>query len=86
MAGEIREIYDQRLIAWLVETALNAEENGSCEVKSVMQSPALFPFRLEAVSSDVLSGCGRLEVVHHGLDVEMVVLRQRGEVARMPFF
>jgi hypothetical protein len=77
IAAPPRQIYDPRMVAWLVEATLLAEGNGSQELKSILQSPAFFPFGLETMSADVLVHGSRLEIERHGLHNEIVVLRHR---------
>lgn len=67
-------IDEPRLIAWLVEAFLYASDSSSGTIDSILKSPNLFPFALGNISSRDLSLSGRLHVVRHGLDEELVML------------
>lgn len=45
------EIDDLRMISWLVETSLCARANGAAALRDMLESPELFPFRIERVSA-----------------------------------
>jgi hypothetical protein len=51
----------------------------SIDWKTLLQSPALFPFQLQALRSDVMAGSGRIEVIRHNLADELLVLRKPAE-------
>jgi len=64
------------LIAWLAEALLHAHPNGSVALTTVLDSTSLFPFRLKPISADQLVAVsGRLEVLRHGLDQDLIMLR-----------
>jgi len=64
------------LIAWLVEASLHAHPNGSVTLRTVLDSTSLFPFHLTYVSANqLLMACGRLDVLQHGLDQDLIMLR-----------
>jgi len=66
------------LIAWLTEAFLHAHPNGSVALRTVMDSPSLFPFRLMSVSAAQLAAVSRrLDVLRHGLDQEMIMLTEK---------
>lgn len=66
------------LIAWLAEAYLNAHPNGPKALRAVLDSPSLFPFRLSPISADHLAASsGRLDVLRHGLDQDLIILRLR---------
>ena len=76
--GNSYSIQDPRLIAWLVEASLHARANGSAAIKDLLDSPSIFPFRLEHVSAEhLVSLSSRLDLLRHGLDQDLVMLRQR---------
>ncbi|MER3445081.1 MAG: hypothetical protein C4333_13575, partial [Meiothermus sp.] len=63
-------------IAWLAEAFLQAREGGSVALREVLDSTSLFPFRLSPIPADHLAAAsGRLEVLHHGLDRDLILLR-----------
>ncbi len=70
-----RPVGDPALAAWLVEAALHAGSPPSAPLRSLMSSPALFPFALEPVSPRLLAHNPRLEIYRQGLDEDMVALR-----------
>lgn len=63
-------------IAWLGEAFLHAYPNGSVALRTVLDSTSLFPFRLSPISADYLVAVsGRLDVLRHGLDQDLIMLR-----------
>ena len=67
---------DPRLIAWLAEASLHARPSAAAPVKDLLDSPGLFPFRLQRIPAENLAAtCPRLDLVRHGLDDELVMLR-----------
>jgi hypothetical protein len=75
-AGTTLPIDDARLIAWLTEAALYARANGLAPLKELLDSPSLFPFRIKPIHAEslVAASC-RLDMLRHGLDDDLVVLR-----------
>ena len=81
--GNQYSIQDPKLIAWLVEASLHARMNGSAAIKDLLDSPSIFPFRLAHVSAEhVASLSPRLNILRHGLDDDLVMLREDGRAAR----
>ena len=78
------EINDVALLCWLIEASLYARCNGSAELKDLLESPALFPFRIkQAYVEGILANSHRMDVVRHGLDELMVMLRpDKGRTCR----
>ena len=76
-AGTILPIDDTRLIAWMTEATLYARANDLAPLKDLLDSPSLFPFRIKPIHADslVAASC-RLDVLRHGLDDDLIVLRQ----------
>jgi hypothetical protein len=73
------EISDPMVTALLLETSLYVRTNGSAGLNDLLESPALFPFRIKPVSLEsILSASPRIEVMRHGLDEQMVMLRSKG--------
>lgn len=71
-------IEDSRLIAWLVEASLHARANGSAPLKDLLDSPSLFPFRLKPMRAESLQAASsNLEIMRHGLDDDLVMLRKQ---------
>lgn len=78
-----RTISHAQIIAWLVESLLHAHPNGSLDLRAALDSPSLFPFRLSLISADQLAALSdRLNVLRHGLDQEVVTLRNINGSAR----
>ena len=76
-------IDDSSLIAWLTEASLYAREGGLAPLKEVLDSPSLFPFQIKSVPAErIAAATGRLELLRHGLDYEVVVLRRGAAVGR----
>ena len=71
------EVRDSTAISWLIEASLHARSSSSAALKDLLENPALFPFRIERGSAEsMLSVSPRIEIVRHGLDEQMVILRQ----------
>jgi hypothetical protein len=69
-------ITQAKLIAWLGEAFLHAHHNSSASLMTLLDSTSLFPFRLNPISADHLAAVsGRLDVLRHGLDQDLVMLR-----------
>jgi hypothetical protein len=74
--GVSRTIGHEELIAWLAEAFLHAYSNGSATTKDILESPSFFPFRLPYMSATrLVSLSPRLDLSHHGLSGEIVMLR-----------
>jgi len=77
-SGTARNVDGVRLLAWLVEGYLLGQPDGPKALGSVLASTSFFPFRLCVVSADqVVLASERLEVMRHGLDEDLVMLRRR---------
>ncbi len=73
--GVIKKISDSQLIAWVIEAALISSGNKSASLKAITHSPSLFPFDMALSNSKMLEESEMLELFRHGLDEEMVTLR-----------
>ena len=79
--GNQYSIQDPRLIAWLVEASLRTRANGSAAIKDLLDGPSIFPFRLPHISAEkVVSLSPRLDILRHGLDDALVMLRERARM------
>lgn len=77
-AGMTLAVDDSRLIAWLAEASLHARANGSAPLKDLLDSPSLFPFRLKPTHAEsLLAASSRLDILRHGLDDDLVMLRRQ---------
>jgi hypothetical protein len=75
-AGLSLPVHDPRLIAWLVEASLYARPSATAQLKDLIDSPSLFPFRLQpAHAESFLTASPRIDLLRHGLDDELVMLR-----------
>ncbi|KUJ95668.1 MAG: hypothetical protein PWR24_1699 [Desulfonauticus sp.] len=69
-------IENPELIAWLIEAFLYACGGDSVDLRTVLDSPILFPFRLSPISAvHLVSVSNRLDMLSHGLDQELIILR-----------
>ena len=69
---------DPPLTAWLIEASLHARASAAAPLKDLIDSPSLFPFRLKQVHADsLLRICPQIDLLRHGLDDEMVMLRRQ---------
>jgi hypothetical protein len=77
-AGLPLPVDDPALIAWLVEASLHARPAATAPLKDLIDGPSLFPFRIKPIRAESLSAsCPRIELLRHGLDDELVMLRQQ---------
>ncbi len=80
--GRIYSIDDPRLISWLIEASLRARSNGSAAIKDLIDNTSLFPFRLSPMSAaQLIAMSGRLDVLRHGLDQDLIILREAAQPA-----
>lgn len=71
-------ITDEAMIAWLAEAVLRSRSGSTATARSLSDNAAIFPFHLKYMSAArLVSHSPRLEVLRHGLDDELVMLRQR---------
>jgi hypothetical protein len=67
---------DPRLVAWLIEASLHSRAAGSAPLRDLLDSPCLFPFRLNPIHADALLAiCPRIDLLRHGLDEELMMLQ-----------
>ena len=80
--GRTYSIDDLKLISWLIEASLYARSNSSAAIKDLLDSPSIFPFRLMHVSAEhLVSMSPRLDLLRHGLDDDLVMLRDTGRIS-----
>lgn len=76
-AGTTQSVDDPQLVAWLAEAALHARVNGSAPFRDLLDSPGFFPFRIKPIHGESIQAISsRLEILHHGLDDDLVMLRK----------
>ena len=72
------DITDPAMAAALCESALLALPEGKSDLALLLNHPALFPFRLPAMSGDaIVRHSGRIESSRYGLNEELLMLRGR---------
>jgi hypothetical protein len=74
-ASPARPVQDKQLAAWLIEAVLLAQSTDTSVLQRLLQTPALFPFRIPRLYAADLEGQGRVETFRQGLDEDMVALR-----------
>lgn len=75
--GKQYSVEEPKHIAWMVEATLRSRSNGSAAIKDLLDSPSIFPFRLTHISAEhVASLSPRLNILRHGLDQNLVMLRE----------
>ncbi len=75
-AGLTRTIDQVEVIAWLAEAFLHAYPHGSVVLRSLLDATSLFPFHLSYVpAAHLVAACDRIDVLRHGLDQDLVMLR-----------
>lgn len=76
-AGSVSVVDDTKLIAWLIEACLHARPSESAPLKELIASPSLFPFRLRPIhAGNLLALSKNIDVLRHGLDDDLVMLRK----------
>lgn len=79
-AAALHTVDDPKLIAWLTEATLWARANGAAPLRDLLEGPNLFPFHLASMSPERLAALApRLELLRHGLDDDLVMLRREGK-------
>jgi len=68
---------DTAIATWLLEATLLASDATAVDFKGLLNSPALFPFQMPRLSADRLTHSGRLDVVRHGLEDDLILLPDR---------
>ncbi len=74
-SGQVCHVDDEEVAIWLMEALLHATEDGRAPMSTALNSPALFPLSLPYVPSDLFLKYGHVDVVRHGLDQELLILR-----------
>jgi len=76
-AGAVLNIDNSKLIAWLIESSLCSRTNDFAPLKDLIDSPSLFPFRIKPIHTRNLTATtSRLDLIRHGLDDNLVMLRK----------
>lgn len=73
---------EPKIVSWLIEASLHARSNGSAALKELIGSPSLFPFHLKNIGTEsMLAASSRLEILRHGLDEDLVMLRTQKTIS-----
>ncbi|MFC1953896.1 hypothetical protein ACFLWR_07225 [Chloroflexota bacterium] len=67
-----QNVTDPEIITWLIECILSMNEDEKTPIRMAFDSPILFPFKITSISSDVLGKYGNIQVIHHGLNEELI--------------
>ena len=82
-AGRALAVDQAEVVAWLAEAFLHAHPNGAAALRTVLGATSLFPFRLGPISASHLGEVsGRLDVLRHGLDQDLIMLRTESPAAK----
>ena len=74
-------VEEPRLIAWMLEASLHARSKRAAATRDLLVSPSIFPFRLAHVSGENLASLSpRLDILRHGLDHDLMMLREEGQM------
>lgn len=76
-AGQVLVLDNVQLVSWLVEALMHSHPKGLASLKSLLESPCLFPFDVKPMPiQHNLRNSKHLELVRHGLDEDFVMLRK----------
>lgn len=73
---------DPETISWLVEAHLHSSETSSGAFDAIVKSPAFFPFETPSISTAALRRSGRLDIIQHGLDENLIMLSNSSPVRK----
>ncbi len=69
-------VADPAIASWLIEASLHTRTNGCAPLKDLVESTGLFPFHIKHLAAEsLLAASPRLDLLRHGLDDELVMLR-----------
>jgi len=71
-----KNIPDISLISWLIEAVLYTTGEKRGNFREIAGSPSLFPFSLERIVPGQLSSGGRVEVIRHNLDEDLLLIKR----------
>ena len=75
MPGQVLASTNDNLAVWLAEAVLHTIPNNTSPLRAVIDAPSLFPLTLERLPTDVLVASRHMEIIRHGLDDDLVMLR-----------
>ncbi len=74
IAPDPYRINNTGLVAWLVEACLHTNSQGSVNLRTTLNSPSLFPFRLMSISGKCLTDAsGRVDMIQDGTGEEWII-------------
>jgi len=76
--GNSIAVSNPQIIVWLVEAAMHANRNGYLVLKTIRESPLLFPFLLRGITPGLFAESRVIEVVRHGADEELIMFSKHG--------
>jgi hypothetical protein len=77
--GQVLAATNDKLAVWLVEAVLHTIPNNTSPLRAVIDVPSLFPLTLEQLPATALAASRRIEIIRHGLDDDLVMLRTLDE-------
>jgi hypothetical protein len=80
-----KNISNVSLISWLIEAVLHTGGDLKGNFKEIVASPCLFPFNLAHIVPGQLNASGRIEVIKHNLDEDLIFIK-RGSSSQAKFF
>ena len=77
--GQVLAATNDKLAVWLMEAVLHTIPNNTSPLQAVIDAPSLFPLTLERFPTGALAASGRIGIIRHGLDDDLVMLRTPDE-------
>lgn len=75
--GSLLRVDKPQLIAWLLRASLHAKGSGVASLKDLMDSPSLFPFKLDSIRAEVLvEATTEIDVLRQGMDEALIFLKK----------
>jgi hypothetical protein len=71
-----KKISNVSLILWLIEAVLHTSGDLRGNFKEIVGSPRLFPFILDQIVPGQLNTSGRIEVLKHNLDEDLIFIKK----------
>jgi hypothetical protein len=74
--ADTKKISNVSLILWLIESVLHTTGDLRGSFKEIADSPCLFPFNLDRILPGQLNASGRIEVIKHNLDEDLIFIKK----------
>ena len=72
------DVPDMDLAILMLEAALHTNPEGKGELSILLNNPAFFPFRLPAMTGNLVTQCNdRIDLIRYGLDDELLKLKDK---------